>query len=317
MSKRAVVLGGAGLIGSHLCVKLLEEGYDVVCVDRRGLRESPLLRKIDNRGKFHYVKHDITTPFEIVGDELYNLVSPTEYGTNCDYIEDQYLISTGSMNALHLATRGYSKVIYGSSDDVYNFEKLDIEYNSNKRFIAETKRFGESIHKAYHQKYQLDCRIARIFSTYGSNAGLRDQHVIGKMIVNALNNQDIKIFGNGEQVRTFCWVEDMADGLYRLMNAHTADRLITADLGSNTQISIRELAELIISLTGSKSNIQHVSARKDEPRYKIPNLKVATSQLYWEPTTSMHEGLMRTISYIEKELSSIAMSQMSWVEIYG
>ncbi|MFI3280450.1 MAG: NAD-dependent epimerase/dehydratase family protein [Rikenellaceae bacterium] len=317
MGKRAIVLGGAGLIGSHLCIRLLMEGYNVICIDKRGRQESPLLRNIENRDRFHYVKHDITTPYEIGCDELYNLISPIEYGNNCDFVDVQRQISLGAMNALDSVVGGNTKVLYGSSDDVYYFDRLDVNYTSNKRYIAETKRFGESIHRAYNSQNKVDVRIARIFSTYGTGAGLRDQHIIGKMIVKALNNQDITIHGNGEQVRTFCWVEDMVDGLMKLMHAHSAERIITADIGSPTQISIRDLAELIISLTGSSSSIHHVASRTDDPRYKIPNLKVANNQLDWTPSTTLHEGLMRTISHIEKELLSIAMNQMSWVEIYG
>ncbi|MFI3264353.1 MAG: NAD-dependent epimerase/dehydratase family protein [Rikenellaceae bacterium] len=317
MSKRTIVLGGAGLIGSHLCVKLLEKGYEVVCIDKRGRRESPLLRNIENRDRFHYIKHDITTPYEIGCDELFNLASPIEYGDSFDYIDDQRLISYGAINSLENLIGSNTKVLFGSSDDIYNFDRLDVKYKSPNRFVSDSKRFGESLHRAYNSHHKIDVRIARIFSTYGSNAGLRDQHVISKMIVQALNNHDITINGKGDQLRTFCWVDDMADGLIKLMSAHSNSRIITADLGSVNQISIRQLAELIISLTGSKSNIYHAPAKIDEPRYKIPDLKIAQQQLHWEATTTLREGLLRTISYIEKELSSIAMSQMSWVEIYG
>ncbi len=317
MSKRAIVLGGAGLIGSHLCVKLLKSGYDVICIDKRGRRESPLLRNIENRERFHYIKHDITTPYEIGCDELYNLATPVEYGESFDYIGDQRLTSYGIINSLNNIVGTNAKVLYGSSDDIYNYDRVDVRYKSHKKFIADSKRFGESLHLAYNSQYKVDARIARIFSTYGPNAGLRDQHIISKMITQALNNQDISIYGKGDQIRTFCWVEDIVEGLIKLMGVHNNNQVISVDLGANNQITIRELAELIISLTGSKSNIYHIAPKVDEPRYKIPNLKTAQRQLQWEATTPLREGLLRTINYIEKELSSIAMSQMSWVEIYG
>lgn len=305
------------MIGSHLSFRLLKEGYDVIVIDKRGRRESPLLRNIENKERFHYIKHDITSPYEIGCDELYNLCAPVEFGNTVDYIEEQRLISMGSINSLNNLIGSSTKVLFASSDDIYNFDQVKTEYTSEKKYIAEAKRFGESIHKAYQNHYDLDLRIARIFSTYGSNAGLRDQHVIGKMIVEALNNHDITIYGSGEQIRTFCWVEDMVDGLMRLMRAHNNEKILTADLGSSKQTSIRELAELIIALTGSRSNIHHVSSRADEPRYKIPNLKVAQNELKWSATTPLKEGVLRTINYIEKELSLIAMNQMSWIEIYG
>ncbi|MFR9504178.1 MAG: NAD-dependent epimerase/dehydratase family protein [Rikenellaceae bacterium] len=317
MSKRAIVLGGAGLIGSHLCIKLLKEGCDVVCIDKRGQRESPLLRHVENRDKFHYIKHDITIPYNIGCDELYNLASPIEFGDDFDIVEELHQITMGAINALNTLIDNNSKVLYGSSDDVYNFDKLDQRYTSNKRFLADAKRFGESIHRAYNAKFKIDTRIARIFSTYGAYAGLRDQHVINKMIIKALNNQDITIYGSGNQQRTFCWVNDIVDGIIKLMRTPNSNGVLTADLGSSTTISIRELAEMIISLTGSRSNIFHVAARVEELPYKVPDLKIAEDQLDWHASTSLREGLQRTISYIEKELSTIAMSQMSWVEIYG
>ncbi len=317
MSKRTIVLGGAGLIGSHLCLQLLKDGNEVICIDSRSRKESPLLRKIENRERFHYIKHDITTPFEIGCDELYNLTSPIEFGDNFDYIGSQRLMSLGVINTLNPIIGSKTKVLYGSSDDIYNFERLDVNYKSNKRYIADARRFGESLHRAYNSKHKIDVRIARIFSTYGSNSGLRDQHIIGKMIIQALNNQNIAIYGNGEQLRTFCWVDDIVNGLIRLMRVHNNNSVITADLGSSVQISVRHLAELIISLTGSSSSIHHLPQRIEEPRYKIPNLKVAQEQLNWNDTTLLREGLQRTISYIEKELSTIAVSQLSWVEIYG
>ncbi|MFR9515236.1 MAG: NAD-dependent epimerase/dehydratase family protein [Rikenellaceae bacterium] len=317
MSKRAIVLGGAGLIGSHLSVRLLKDGYDVVVIDKRGRRESPILRSIENRDRFHYIKHDITIPYEIGCDELYNLTSPIEFGNEFDYIDQMKLTSMGIINSLNNTIGNDTKVLYASSDDVYNFDRLDVEYQSDRFFLAEAKRFGESLHRAHQAHYNIDLRVARIFSTYGANSGLRDQHVIGKMIVEALHNHDIAIYGNGEQVRTFCWVEDIVDGLIRMMRTHTHERIIIADLGSPNQITIRELAEMIITLTGSKSNIYHISARADEPRYKIPHLKTAQNELKWEASTPLKEGLLRTINYIEKELSLIAINQMSWIEIYG
>ncbi len=317
MGKRAIILGGAGLIGSHLSLRLLGEGYDVVSIDSRGRRESPLLRHIEHKGRFHYIKHDVTTPYEIGCDELYNLATPIEYGDDFDALMVQRLSAFSSINSLENVVGSETKVLFGSSDDVYNFDRIDQNYSSPKRYIADAKRFAESVHRAYNAQHKVDVRIARIFSTFGAHAGLRDQHAIGKMIVQALNNHDISINGTGEQVRTFCWVEDMVDGIIALMRVHSSDRIITADLGSSEQITLRGLAELIILLTGSRSNIHHLASRVDEPPYKIPDLKVAENELRWKASTPLREGLLRTINYIEKELSSIAMNQMSWVEIYG
>ncbi len=317
MSKRAIVLGGAGLIGSHLCIRLLMEGYDVVCIDKRSRDESPMLRHIENRDRFHFIKHDIARPYEIGCDELYNLVSPIENGENYDYIDEQRLTSLGIINSLKTINGNNTKVLYGSSDDVYNFDKVDQSYNSPKQFIADAKRFGESIHRAHQAQHNTDIRIARIFSTYGSGAGLKDRHIIGKMIFEALHNSDITIYGSGEQIRTFCWVEDMVDGLRHLMSVQNGKRSLTIDLGSSTQIAVIQLAEMIISLTGSRSKIRHVAARIEEPPYKIPNLTLATNQLNWSATTTLEEGLKRTIRYIEKELSIATFNRMSWVEIYG
>ncbi len=317
MNKRAIILGGAGLIGSHLAIRLLREGYDVIAIDKRSRSESPLLNVVENINRFHYIKHDITKPYEIGCDELYNLTSNVEYGTQVDYMETQRLSSLGIMNSLDIIAGDKTKVVYASSDDIYNFERNDTKYSSPKQFIANAKRFGESLYCAYNMHYGIDCRIARIFSTYGANSGLRDQHVIGRMIVEALNNQDIVINGNGEQTRSFCWVEDMVTGLVSLMRAHNSEGVLTCDLGSPIQVSVRHIADEIVELTGSKSRIRHIAARAEEPRNKIPDTKGTNKKIGWEATTSLKEGLQRAINYTEKELSAVAMKQMSWIEIYG
>ena len=183
------------------------------------------------------------------------------------------------------------------------------------RTLAEGKRAGEALHRAYQYEFGVDARIARIFNTYGSGADLMDQRVVMKMIVAALQNRDIPINGSGEQLRTFCWVEDVVDGLVRLMEAPPAETTRTANFGSSHEVTIRSLAEKIIALTGSSSHIVHAEARIDDIRRRTPDISATRRELDWAPRTPLIEGLRRTISYVEKELAEKNYAGISWVEI--
>ncbi len=316
MGQRVVVVGGAGVIGSHLCLRLLKEGSEVICIDRRNQGDSALLRDVVD-SSFNYIKHDITIPYRVSCDELYNLASPRAQWDQIDPIDQLRLDSLGVVNTLDtIHDRNKTRVVYASADDVYNFRAPENLYFSPNRFIANAKRAGESIHEAYYLSRMIESRVARIFTTYGSDGDLNDQRVVTRMIVEALNNRDIYIYGSGEQSRTFCWVEDIVDGLIKLMRAHAPNGRLTLDLGSSTEITIRELADMIVSLCGSRSNIYHLGARLDEPRFKYPNLKHARNELKWEATTPLKEGLLRLISFLERELSRASVDRMSWVEIH-
>lgn len=321
MQKRIVVLGGVGFIGTHLCLRLLEEGNEVFCVDIRDASASPLLRDVLRHPGFRYVHHNITNSFGIRCDEIYNLASPSMVRYNKALPVETLKVSVlGSINALETARTEHARILFASVGEVYETSYhhmlMGAENCCSTHFVlAEGKRAGEALHRAYQSEYGVDARIARIFNTYGSGADLMDQRVVMKMIVAALQNRDIQINGSGEQLRTFCWVEDIVDGVVRLMGAAAAEQTRTVNLGSNHEISIRALAEKIIALTGSRSKIVHAQARIDDMRQRTPDISEARRGLDWVPRTPLAEGLRRTIAYAEKELKNKAYAQVTWAEM--
>ena len=226
----------------------------------------------------------------------------------------------GSINALDTARSEHARILYASAGDIYGTGYRDTSVEAadgyaTHRILSEGKRAGEALHRAYQYEFGVDARIARIFNTYGSGADLMDQRVVMKMIVAALQNRDIPINGSGEQLRTFCWVEDVVDGLVRLMEAPPAETTRTANFGSSHEVTIRALAEKIIALTGSRSHIVHTEARIDDIRRRTPDISATRRELDWAPRTPLIEGLRRTISYVEKELADKNYAGISWVEI--
>lgn len=321
MQKRIVVLGGVGFIGAHLCRRLLDEGHELFCVDTRDAANSPLLRNIQSHPEFRYVHHNIVNSFGIRCDEIYNLAAPSVLRYNKVLpVETLKVNVLGSINALDTARTEHARILFTSSGDVYGTSYQDSSYEdknfcSPNHILAEGKRAAEAMYRAYQNEFGVDTRIARIFNTYGTGADLTDQRVVTRMAVAALQNRDLTIYGSGEQLRTFCWVEDIVDGLIRLMDVQAEDRPRTINLGSTHEITIRGLAEKIIELTGSRSRIVHVEARCDDPRRRAPDISAARRELGWAPHTPLLEGLRQTIDYVEKELSDKAYAGMSWAEM--
>lgn len=321
MQKRVVILGGAGFIGTHLCLRLLEAGHEVFCVDMRDAADSPLLRGAGQHPLFHFVRHNIVNPFSIRCDEIYNMTSPSMVRYNKALpVESLKTSIVGSLNALDTARTEHARVLFGSSGGVYDTDRRTADGSCRDRcpthrILAEGKMAAETLHRAYRTEYNVDTRIARIFNTYGPGADIMDQRVVMKMIAAALQNRDIAVNGSGEQTRAFCWVEDMAEGLIRLMEAPAAEYTRTLDLGNNHEVTIRALAEKIIALTGSRSRIVHLPARTDDVPRRAPDISAARRELGWSPRTPLVEGLRRTISYVEKELSGKQHSVMTWAEM--
>lgn len=321
MQKRIVVLGGVGFIGTHLCLRLLEEGHEVFCVDIRDAVNSPLLRGVLQHPLFRYVHHNIVNAFGIRCDEIYNLASPSRVRYNKALpVETLKVSMPGTINTLETARTERARVVFASAGNVYGVGYRDPaaepgECCSAHYILSEGKRAAEALHRAYHTEFDVDTRIARIFNTYGSGADVMDQRVVMKMVVAALQNRDIVINGSGEQLRTFCWVEDVVDGLVRLMAAAPTQPVRTIDLGSNHEIAIRALAEKIVSLTGSRSRIVHAAALSDDARRRTPDISTARRELEWVPRTPLVEGLCRTISYAEKELADKAYAGVTWAEM--
>ena len=304
MQKRIVILGGVGLIGTHLCLRLLDEGHEVFCVDIRDIANSPLLRDMPPHPGFRYVRHNIVHQFGIRCDEIYNLTSPSRVRYNRALpVETLKVNMLGSINALDTARTEHARILFASAGTVYSVNCRDTSEEagscSTHRILTEGKRAAEAMHRAYQTEFGVDARIARIFNTYGSGADLMDQRVVMKMIVAALQNRDIAINGSGEQLRTFCWVEDIVDGLVRLMDAPPTETTRTINFGSNHEVS----------------QIVHTDARIDDARRRTPDISAARRELGWAPRTPLVEGLRRTISYIEKELAEKARAGITWVEI--
>ena len=315
--KQIVVLGGVGLVGSHLCRTLIEKSYNVTCIDTRGVGASPLLHDVIYEESFRYIHHDITHRFEIECDCIINLASPAAYYAGNDLAVTALRTDIlGSINSLEVARHNGARVIYASSGDIYELaydRSLDEQRTTSQpqSFEIEGKRAAEALHRAYGG----DRRIARLFNTYGSGCSLSDRRVIPAMILDALYNRDISIYGSGEQQRTFCWVGDVVEGLVKMMTATQGKDMMIYNLGSTHEISIRELAEKIIELTGSRSHINHIPARHNDPRRKMPNISRARKELGWEPATSLNEGLQRTVEYIERELAAEEFSRRTWIEV--
>ncbi len=319
MGKRITVLGGAGLIGTHLCLRLADEGHEVFCVDTRDISVSPLLADANRNECFRYINHDIVNGFSIRCDEIYNLTAPTRMRYDRTLpVETLKVNVLGSINALETARTEHARILFASSGDVYGncSRETSAGVRTSPEYIrAEGKRAAEAIHRAYRTEHGVDARIARIFNTYGSGTSPDDQRVVMKMIVSALQNRDLVICGSGEQTRTFCWAGDMAEGLQRLMRTAPSEGTKTLDLGGGHEVSVRALAEKIIDVTGSRSRIIHAEARLDDPRRRMPDLSAAKRELGWNPATTLTEGLRRTAEYAEKQLAATARKNMSWVEM--
>ena len=322
MVRRIVVLGGAGLIGTHLCLRLLDEGHEVFCVDIRDSSASPLLRRVSEHPSFRFVRHNVVDPFGIRCDRIYNLSAPLS--RQHDRVMPVEALRTdiwGSMNALEIARREHARVVLASSGDVYvngyreniTDERMPRSY---RQLRAEGKRAAEALHRACRVQYGVDTRIARIFNTYGTGCDATDQRVVMRMVSAALTNRDLVVYGSGEQLRTFCWVGDTVEGLVRLMEAEPGDAMLTVNLGSDHEISIRALAEKIVALTGSRSRIVHKEARLDDLHRRMPDLSAARTRLNWTPGTSLTEGLRCVIAYVGKRLAADSLASMSWVEVH-
>ena len=319
VTKRVLVTGGAGLIGSHLCKHLVEQGHHVFCMDTQNPNESSAIRKIADARNFNYLRHNVITPFSLHVDQIYHLATPSTIKYSPAIYVDTFKVNVvGAINCLENARTCRADVLFASSGSVYGgarhailSESLGYGLSGNNP-MAESKRATEGLFRSYKSDYIIETKIARIFNTYGTGCYIEDQHVVPKMIIAALQNRDVTVYGNGEQLRTFCWVCDVVDGLVRLMDLPPDRRSVTVNLGSTHEISIRELAEKIISLCGSRSRIIHTAPHTDDPRNMMPDITLARKLLDWQASTMLEEGLKRTIAYFETELSA----NKSWVEIY-
>jgi UDP-glucuronate decarboxylase len=313
VKKRVLVTGGAGFLGSHLCARLLEQECQVLCVDNyfTGTRRNiePLL----GEPAFEAIRHDVTFPLYVEVDEIYNLAcpaSPIHY--QHDPVQTTKTSVIGAINMLGLAKRLHARILQASTSEVYgdpDVHPQTEEYRGRVNLAGprgcydEGKRCAETLFYDYKRQHRLSIRVARIFNTYGPNMHPQDGRVVSSFIIQALKNEPITIYGSGSQTRSFCYVDDLVDGLTRLMNVE-GDVDGPVNLGNPFETTISELAELIISLVGSRSSLEFRALPQDDPRQRCPDITRAKQILHWLPAVQIKEGLSRTIRYFDSLLSS-------------
>lgn len=306
MKKKVLVTGGAGFLGSHLCERLLNEGNEVICLDNFFTGSKQNIAHLIGNPYFEFIRHDVTMPFFIEVDQIYNLAcpaSPIHYQYNP--IKTIKTSVMGAINMLGLAKRIRATVLQASTSEVYGDPTIHPqveEYWGNVNPIGERscydegKRCAESLFVNYHKQNQVDIKIIRIFNTYGPRMHPHDGRVVSNFIVQALNNEDITIYGDGLQTRSFCYVDDLLDGMIRLMNS-PAGVTGPINVGNPEEFTMIELANAVIRLTNSSSKIIHLPLPSDDPLQRKPDITKAREILGWNPTIKLEEGLSKTINY--------------------
>jgi UDP-glucuronate decarboxylase len=311
-AKRILVSGGAGFLGSHLCERLLERGDEVLCVDNFFSSTRHNVSHLLDNPRMELLRHDVTFPLYVEVDEIFNLAcpaSPVHY--QFDPVQTTKTNVIGAINMLGLAKRLKVKVLQASTSEVYGDPTVHPqteEYWGNVNTIGrrscydEGKRCAETLFFDYRRQHKIPIKVVRIFNTYGPRMHPNDGRVVSNFIVQALQGHDITIFGDGSQTRSFCYVDDLIDGLLRMMNT-PPEMTGPINIGNPGEFTIRELAERVIELTASKSKLIFESLPSDDPRQRQPDISKAKAVLGWEPKTQLREGLMNTIAYFEKMLA--------------
>jgi len=309
--KRILVTGGAGLIGSRLCERLLQEGHEIICADNFYTGSKDNIKHLMSNPYFEIIRHDITFPLYVEVDEIYHLACPA---SRVHYQNDPvFTIKTavyGTINMLGIAKRTKAKILLTSTSEVYGDPEIHPqpeEYRGNVNPIGpracydEGKRCAETLFFDYHRQHKVRIKIARIFNTYGPRMHINDERVVSNFIIQALKGEYITVYGDGSQTRSFCYVDDMVEGLIRLMN--TPDEITgPINLGNREEISILQLAKIIIKLTKRKSKIGFKPVAQDDPRRRCPDITKAKKILNLEPKVLVEEGLKRTVEYFRKEI---------------
>jgi len=307
---RVLITGGAGFIGSHLCERLLKQGNEVICVDNffTGSKQN-IAHLLDNKN-FELIRHDITEPILLEAERIYNFAcpaSPLHYQYNPVKTVKTNVI--GSINMLGIAKRVKARILQASTSEVYGDPKIHPQtedYWGNVNQIGarscydEGKRVAETLMMDYHRQNGVDIRIIRIFNTYGPRMAVNDGRVVSNFIIQALKNEEITVYGNGKQTRSFCYVDDLVEGTIKMMEAE--DFIGPVNLGNPSETSILEFAEKIIALTGSRSKIIFKPLPEDDPKQRQPDISLAKSRLKWVPKTEIDEGLKKTIDYFGSTL---------------
>ncbi len=309
--KRILVTGGAGFIGSHLCTKLINDGHSVICLDNffTGSRNN-VWHLMDN-SRFELVRHDVTVPYNAEVDEIYNLAcpaSPVHY--QHDPVKTVKTSVMGAINMLALGRQVGAKVLQASTSEVYGdpiIHPQPEEYWGNVNPVGirscydEGKRCAETLFMDYHRQKKLRIKIIRIFNTYGPLMSKNDGRVVSNFIVQALKNEDITLYGDGSQTRSFQYVDDLVEGMVRMMD--TEDKFIgPINIGNPNEFTIKELAEKVIELTGAKSKFIYKPLPEDDPKQRQPDITLAKEKLNWQPSVHLEEGLIKTIDYFKSIL---------------
>jgi UDP-glucuronate decarboxylase len=309
-TKRILVTGGAGFLGSHLCDRLVKEGNDVVCLDNYFTGRKKNVEHLMDCHNFELVRHDVTIPLFLEVDQIYNLAcpaSPVHYQYNA--VKTIKTSVLGAINMLGLAKRVRARVLQASTSEVYgdpNVHPQREDYWGHVNPIGirscydEGKRVAETLFFDYHRQNNVDIRVMRIFNTYGPRMHPNDGRVVSNFIVQALRGENLTLYGDGAQTRSFCYVDDLIEGMYRLMNKD--DFIGPVNIGNPGEFTIKELAEQVISLTGSKSGIVYKPLPSDDPKQRCPDISLAKKNLGWEPTIKLAEGLKKTIEYFRTSI---------------
>ncbi|WP_455197621.1 UDP-glucuronic acid decarboxylase family protein [Kaarinaea lacus] len=306
--KRILITGGAGFIGSHLCERLLQEGNDVICLDNFFTGTKDNVSHLMDSPYFELLRHDVTFPLYVEVDEIYNLAcpaSPIHY--QHDPVQTTKTSVHGAINMLGLAKRTRAKIFQASTSEVYGDPQIHPQTEDYwghvnpigfRSCYDEGKRCAETLFFDYRRQHNLRIKVARIFNTYGPRMHPNDGRVVSNFIVQALKGEDITIYGDGDQTRSFCYVDDLVEAFVRLMN--TADDFTgPVNTGNPGEFTIKELAEKVVDMTGTKSKIVYKPLPFDDPKQRQPDISLAKKELGWEPTIQLEEGLIKTIAYFD------------------
>ena len=308
MKKRILVTGGAGFLGSHLCDRLIEQGNDVICIDNLFSGSKDNIRHLMGNPYFEFIRHDVTEPIYVEVDQIYNLAcpaSPIHY--QYDPIKTGKTSVLGALHTLGLAKRVHARILQASTSEVYGDPEIHPQPESYRGCVNpigirscydEGKRMAETLFFDYHRQHQVDIKVIRIFNTYGPRMNTHDGRVVSNFIVQALKNENITIYGSGEQTRSFCYVDDLIEGMIRMMNSRDGFTG-PVNIGNPGEFTMLELAQKIIDLTGSSSKIVFEPLPQDDPMQRRPVIDLAKKELSWEPTVNLEEGLKKTIAYFD------------------
>ena len=306
---RVLVTGGAGFLGSHLCDRLINDGYDVICADNLFTGSKDNIRHLLGNPYFEFIRHDVIQPLFVECDQIYNLAcpaSPLWYQKDPIYTTKTSMY--GAMNALGLAKRTGARILQASTSEVYGDPECNPQPEGYRGCVNtigirscydEGKRVAETLFFDYHRKHGVDIKVMRIFNTYGPRMDIGDGRVVSNFIVQALRGEDITIYGDGSQTRSFCYVDDLIEGMVRLMNS--AEGFTgPVNIGNPGEFTIKQLAEMVIELTGAGSQLVYKELPQDDPTQRRPDITLARKELGWEPAVQLKEGLTKTIEYFKE-----------------